>query len=753
MKKKGTAYIKMVCSFVAVFCLALCVVVLFYLYSSDVMEKQVDYSNKNLLSTVQSVCDQEFRFYENVLKSYSSDAFVQELGMMDTLDSSRYADIEELTIKMRASISSMDSFDGAGQELLLYFPRIERICSVEYDGMLMSSTYGDLAFSGKKEPMDALLEQLAVKSLFSASVLWDYQFGKDMLLLTRTCWSRNDECEATVGVMLDVEKLSARLSAIEWEYGCNWLILDENNNVLKGVENVVEPGTYADLDQLEQSEGYFINEVASEQYNWKYVLLVPKTIVENSLGQIRTGFAITLIICLLLGFFLIRKILVVNYAPLQNLLDTFQSKREHVNHMKDEYAFLHEQISSLITTSADMKRRITRNDGNMKKLSLVNLLVRPFARDAIRNEAHHLKDLDHGENMVLIIKERSWQTEAKASVYDDEQKLFIIDNVFNEKVGEKFLCRMVEVDDYQVLIVHDPDLSAHEELLWEIVEDLQQTVSEYFDLHITLAGGGIHDNLAGVHESYMEALEAEEFISILDQDSIDYDDVRDNMLRKYDYSMQAEERIVSAIRNNNVELATSFIDRVLERNFVENRISVNMRQCLLHALYCTLLKAADEKGCIERININQNSFGIEQSPKELLQKYSKLVKNVCTEEESQSECSVDKELCQKILFYVQENYQSYDLNISQTARYFRMSPSALSSMFKRETGKSLLKHINDVRIEKAIEFLHAGYSVAETAEKVGISESSSFIRLFKKYVGVTPGQMKTHMQQSNENES
>ena len=68
MKKKGTAYIKMVCSFVAVFCLALCVVVLFYLYSSDILEEQAEYSNKNLLSTVQSVCDQDFVFYENMLR-------------------------------------------------------------------------------------------------------------------------------------------------------------------------------------------------------------------------------------------------------------------------------------------------------------------------------------------------------------------------------------------------------------------------------------------------------------------------------------------------------------------------------------------------------------------------------------------------------------------------------------------------------------------------------------------------------------
>lgn len=746
MKKRGAAYIKMVLSFALVFCLSLSMVVLFYFYSSDVVEEQVDYANRNLLCAVQSGCDQEFRFYENVLKVFSSDDFVEELGEMETLDSSRYKDIETLADQMMATAYSMDIFDGAGKEILLYLPKIDMMFSTKYGGALLTPAYQRLAFSNQPEPMNALLQQMQEKSLFSTAILWNGHMKKEMLLLTRTCWSRNEKCEATVGVWLDMAAVSDRISASEWQNGFDWIILDENNRVLKGVENLAETGMQIDMSLLEGNDEYFVNSVSSNQYNWRYVLVVPKAIVNESVMQLRTFFFISLGICLLLGLFLIRKISVLNYAPLQNLMEPFGSKHESDSAPQNEYEFLHEQISSLITTSADMKRRITDSHDNMKKLALFNLLVRPFTNLSLPDEEHHLSELDHGQNLVMVIKEKSWKTERKASDYNNEQKMFIIDNVFNEKVGEQFLCRMVEVDGCQVLIVHDDDLFAREELLWEIAEKLQQTVSHYFDLHITLAAGGIHNDLAGVHESYLEALEADEFVSILDQDSIDYDDVRDNLLRKYDYPMQAQERIIAAIRNNSEELAMSFISRTLERNLVENRISSNMRRCLIHELYCTLLRAADEKGCIEKITISQNTLSEENSLEELLQKYTKIVETICVEEENQTGSGADKELCQKVLAYVRENYESYDLNISQTAQHFRMSPSNLSSIYKRETGKSLLKEINDVRIEKAIEFLQKGYSVVETAEKVGISESSSFIRLFKKHVGITPGQMKAHLQ-------
>jgi AraC-like DNA-binding protein len=39
--------------------------------------------------------------------------------------------------------------------------------------------------------------------------------------------------------------------------------------------------------------------------------------------------------------------------------------------------------------------------------------------------------------------------------------------------------------------------------------------------------------------------------------------------------------------------------------------------------------------------------------------------------------------------------------------------------------------------------------VSETAEKVGITERSSFIRLYRKEMGITPGQMKTHLKNEN----
>lgn len=71
-----------------------------------------------------------------------------------------------------------------------------------------------------------------------------------------------------------------------------------------------------------------------------------------------------------------------------------------------------------------------------------------------------------------------------------------------------------------------------------------------------------------------------------------------------------------------------------------------------------------------------------------------------------------------------------------------MTPAYLSSIYKKGTGESLLKFINQTRIDEAERLLSEGVSVVEVAERAGFRDSSTFIRIFKKYTGVTPGQLK-----------
>ncbi len=95
---------------------------------------------------------------------------------------------------------------------------------------------------------------------------------------------------------------------------------------------------------------------------------------------------------------------------------------------------------------------------------------------------------------------------------------------------------------------------------------------------------------------------------------------------------------------------------------------------------------------------------------------------------------------QAIMEYIQTHYNDPQLSVKWLADQFNMSPSAISRLFSSKTGGGLLDYIHSVRIGRAKELLKQNkYTVSEIVEMVGYLSSSTFIRVFKKYVGISPG--------------
>lgn len=102
------------------------------------------------------------------------------------------------------------------------------------------------------------------------------------------------------------------------------------------------------------------------------------------------------------------------------------------------------------------------------------------------------------------------------------------------------------------------------------------------------------------------------------------------------------------------------------------------------------------------------------------------------------------EFLQKIIKFVKENYADANLNISMIGDSFQMKPTYVSKLFKDHSGEGLLDYINKIRIEKAKTLLREGnIPLQEVANLSGFNDLNTFMRLFKKFEGITPGQYKT----------
>lgn len=95
----------------------------------------------------------------------------------------------------------------------------------------------------------------------------------------------------------------------------------------------------------------------------------------------------------------------------------------------------------------------------------------------------------------------------------------------------------------------------------------------------------------------------------------------------------------------------------------------------------------------------------------------------------------------EIVDYIDQHYMEV-LSLDSISSVFGITSVYLSSWFKKNIGINLSVYICNVRMEAAEKILleERGIKVADVAEKVGVSNASTFIRQFKNHFGCTPDQ-------------
>ena len=95
----------------------------------------------------------------------------------------------------------------------------------------------------------------------------------------------------------------------------------------------------------------------------------------------------------------------------------------------------------------------------------------------------------------------------------------------------------------------------------------------------------------------------------------------------------------------------------------------------------------------------------------------------------------------KTVFELIENEYASPLTLEQLAASVHMSPKYFCRFFKAATHRTPIDYLNYYRIEAACsEMASTVKNITEVAFDAGFSNCSYFIRTFRKYKGITPGQ-------------
>lgn len=101
-----------------------------------------------------------------------------------------------------------------------------------------------------------------------------------------------------------------------------------------------------------------------------------------------------------------------------------------------------------------------------------------------------------------------------------------------------------------------------------------------------------------------------------------------------------------------------------------------------------------------------------------------------------------RDLTDNVRAYLDSHYREH-LTLDQLCEEFYCSRASLTSSFRRDFGESVMEYLTRIRMETAVDLLNrTDQRIGEIASLCGYPDQNYFCRLFKRYYGMNPGEVR-----------
>lgn len=200
------------------------------------------------------------------------------------------------------------------------------------------------------------------------------------------------------------------------------------------------------------------------------------------------------------------------------------------------------------------------------------------------------------------------------------------------------------------------------------------------------------------------------------------------------------EKFAEAVLQKNEEAAIALLDQFAD---VLRRDQVFFSGDIRHIYYGihSVLKRAEQAMCLndKRDGEGTDFFESVQTYEEI----NRYLKSRIVALAGDAELQKGTYVVQKVMDYIWKNYGDSSLSIRVLAEYVYLTPTYLSSLFKKGAGITIGQYMVDVRIENAKRLMKdPRLKFYEVARMVGYEDANYFAKIFKKKTQMTPSEYK-----------
>lgn len=532
------------------------------------------------------------------------------------------------------------------------------------------------------------------------------------------------------------------------------VMLDGEKNILYSNTQVSEAEikqVFGENGQLEQNtsfQGASYTTLRFTGNGLQYVFFIPNQFFKNRMQRIQYGYLLTVLLCLLCGGISIFAMIRMNYRPVNKLIEYVNIKEEGEN----EYKAIANFLDSTIRQNKKLEKSVRKSRDIVRSEMINRVLQGKFVNSGDQGELLEKLGIYGEDNyfVVLTFSVSDYGVLEENEEHGGEVEIhhiacLVMNNIIGELIDRQYRCVMSELDENLVCIVNLGTLSEENvcEHIKNIVMEAQEHIRFHFEFSFLTGIGTVVKGTECLPDSYLDSLAALQMgdekygeISLCSQRNV-------SETHKYYRFYEKERMLTDVIRAGDYEYASKYMKEMIEECTKNSRQVMGISKCLLYDIINVIIKNCmlDSRFAKEADILNLERMFLSDNPVELLGELDALLQKTC--ELGQIRSDNDSSLSQEIQTYIDENFADFNLNVNRVAEHFQYTPFYISKIFKEMCGKSILQYIMEVRMKNAQEILRqSDIPVMDVAEKVGITNKSTFMRVFKKATGMTPGQFR-----------
>lgn len=639
---------------------------------------------------------------------------------------------------------------------------------LDYSGLTNLSSYYDNAWYEKYDHMTGSTAILDTRKVKSRTATEGYAYDNIITFITRIPYS-NDSREGAIILNVDERIISDLLKNITLgdEKALAFIVNDQGKILSSNISDYI----YQDISKLlETPQEYQDSKVGSFNFtfngtkmisyydtfnvnNWKLFYIVSEnTMFEKSVG-IRN--VTVLILCGLLLLMTAISLLFSFklYDPIKRIINNIKKMSSVSDENLSDVSMIQGEIKMLLDNNQSLEKQLGENKILVREAFLSHLIAgRLFNMTEIRSRADYFAirlDYDYYKVAALQIS---------PSVLDDmdvqkiEFNKVTMVNMVEKVFGNLEIAVNCAQDlDDNILVLFKLDtvenINEMEALIEQTLEDIQNSLLEFLSLPVSIGIGRVQKSISDMGVSCKESIEALQY-KFLKGDSpvISYTDIAGNHADTLYYPLEMEQKLIILINlgdyDKTVLILNDMLDKILEFNksfqHIETCLS-NMTGIIQRCIYELNFNIKDVFEENDNLNIPIDRFkNIQQFKEWISHKFRKIIEYHMDQQKGNT-----KSLVSDIKSYIEEKYIE-EISLVSVASHFNYNSSYLCKTFKEKTGVSFWEYVSKIRIEKSKALLsETSKSVEQIAEMVGYNNRFSYIRTFKKYVALTPGEYRS----------